>query len=159
MKCIYCGLGTTVCFACPQCQDVKFYVCNKECQKIFWKQHKEQHHGFPPFFNEIPSHIEAEGRMDDWETLVNAYRNVKVMREMMPHRIMIDFEKADLKNDVMWLEQHWKAYRNGMVFHALMSFGTFEWVNFRQWLQYISANDDMAKKTLDLFQEHPESKN
>ena len=74
---------------------------------------------------------------------------------MMSHRVMIDIERADLGNDEMKFATYWQSYRNGMVFHALASFGTFRWDNFRQWLQKIAENDDFAREALVLFQDHP----
>ena len=87
--------------------------------------------------------------------LENAHKMQTKVRDMMPWRIMINFERADLKNDVLWLKEHWKAYRNGMVLHALASLGIFEWQNFCQWIQEISIHDDSAKKVLDLLHKHP----
>lgn len=62
-------------------------------------------------------------------------------------------------NNVRWLEEHWRSYRNGMVFNALMSLGVFDWDIFCKWLHEISLNDDSAKKALDLLQEHATYKN
>ena len=150
-KCIYCGLGTLVRFACLHCtEDVKFYVCNRECQKKFWKHHKKQHGGFPSYFDEIGAW--SVSTSPGHET---AYKMQKIVKDLMPWRIMINLERADLTNDVIWFKEHWKAYKNGMVFHALASLGIFEWHNLCKWIQEISVNDDSANKALDLLHKHP----
>ena len=161
-KCIYCGLGTSVRFACPHCsriadEEVKFYVCNQECQKAFWKQHKQQHRGFPSFFDGIGSRslIKPSSLEEARANLANAKNLQRIALDLMPWRVMIDFEKADLNNDVMWIKEHWKAYRNRMVFHTLASLGIFQWQNFCQWIQEISVTDGTAKEALDLLQKHP----
>ena len=107
---------------------------------------------FPNYFAELGH--EAPTR-NIQEKIQSTLRQVMKGREMMPHKIQIEFEKADLKNDEDWFVNHWDSYKFGMVYHALASFGAFFWTHFRHWLNKISEKDDSAKETLDLFRRHP----
>ena len=48
MKCEQCNSETQNGFVCPDCSKIsdlnqgEFYVCNKNCQKLFWKDHKKR---------------------------------------------------------------------------------------------------------------------
>jgi len=52
--CVHCGNLVTKChFACPTCPppNNRFVVCDRNCQKAFWKVHKDISHQPPPEFN------------------------------------------------------------------------------------------------------------
>ena len=110
-------------------------------------------HVFPSSFEKATSWLARSHSTKEEKNLMRE-ELLKMAQDMLPRRIMIDFEKADLRNDVRWLEDHWKVYRNGMVFWALISIGVFEWDNFCKWLQKNSTNDDSAKKAIDLLRKH-----
>lgn len=79
------------------------------------------------------------------------------------HDTMIDFERADLREEYgwPWFASNWKRHHDAMAGHALASYGVFQWKSFRGWL---TANKDNEKDfpgiggVLKKFQGHPVSK-
>ena len=57
MKCEQCNSETQNGFVCPDCSknsdpnQGEFYVCNKNCQKLFWKEHKKRLQHFQALSN------------------------------------------------------------------------------------------------------------
>ena len=67
MKCEQCNSETQNGFVCPDCSknsdlnQGEFYVCNKNCQKLFWKEHKKRRQ----HFQALPNH-EEKSKMPPW---------------------------------------------------------------------------------------------
>ena len=74
--------------------------------------------------------------------------------QSFPHEQQMGFEKADLHEDATWLDENYDTWHEKMNTHALASFGTFEWVFYRQWLQQNQTRPG-AREALDNFERHP----
>ena len=156
MNCAHCNSLTSVRFVCKDCSKntdevIKFYVCNKQCQEKFWTLHKQNgHQHFPHSFANLG---EKAGSFDS--EVERALTQLQILRNYMSHEVQIDFENADLENNFEWMKSNWDSFKKGMVFHALASFGTFQWESFFQWLKENANHDGAAKEALELFKKHP----
>ena len=131
-------------------EKIRYYVCNKDCQREFWNSHREKGHKY------FPQSFEAIGTKGENVTteIERCLIQVQILRDLMPMNIQIDFENADLQDNKDWFRKHWETFRNGMVFHSLNSFGTFDWRNFCQWLEEIAVHDKSAEEAMNLFKNH-----
>jgi len=48
-------------------------------------------------------------------------------------RLIIEFERADLKNDIEWFEKNYEMNKGKLNKHFQMTYGVFEWKNFIAW--------------------------
>ena len=156
MRCENCKSDTLRKFVCPDCskntnEKIRFYVCNEDCQRKFWIAHKESgHKQFPSFFSQV------EIRSEDQDAAIEeALNQLQILRSMVSIDFQIDFENADLRDDKDWFFANWKSYKKPMVYHALCSFGAFQWKNFLGWMQAIAENDKAAMEATELFMNHP----
>ena len=156
MECEQCSLVTKLKFVCPDCskntgEKIKFYVCDTDCQKLFWKKHKMQgHRQFPLYFEELGKKAECQE-----EEISRVFNQLQIGRQLLPFELQIEFENADLQADNEWFVNHWEKNKEGLIFHALASFGAFQWKNFRGWLLTITLSDNSSKEALRLFRNHP----
>ena len=156
MRCENCKSDTLRKFVCPDCskntnEKIRFYVCNEDCQRKFWITHKKSgHKQFPSFFSEA-----GIRSVNQDSAIEGALNQLQILRSMVPFDIQIAFENADLQNDKDWFCNNWESYKKAMVYHALCSFGAFQWKNFLSWLNMIAENDNAAKEALELFMNHP----
>ena len=111
---------------------------------------------FPEYFAEyLPYNTLGQLEPNDPAFWEQAYEFMRICRSLIPFKVQIEFERADLGYDDLWFERNWSCYKNGMVYHALATFPIFQWTNFCNWLEKIAVNDHSAREAIILFQNHP----